>query len=109
MSGQLPCTQGDGEIQGANKPFLFLLASLPQVQIEMYETSLDLMCRDHVAFRLTGAYAFIIFFHATLYNKFYPNAIDGQRDACRNYWWANIAYVNNVLHNGPAGGEVCEV
>ena len=108
MSGQLPCSQGNGEIQGANKLFLFLLASLPQVKIEMYETKLGLMCCDHVVHRLTGAYAFIIFFHATLYNKFFPNAINGERGACRNYWWANIAYVNNFLHNGPAGGEVCD-
>ena len=56
--------------------------------------------------RLTGAYAFILFFHATLYDKFFPNRSDGQRDACRNGWWANMLYVNNFWHVGPGAVEV---
>ena len=55
--------------------------------------------------RLTGVYAFMIFFNATLLDKFFPNSYHGESSVCRKYWWSNIAYVNNFWHVGPDNSD----
>ena len=54
----------------------------------------------HRYIRLTGVYAVIIFFHATLL-KFFATGpvsiwISYAHDICQESWWYNLLYINNV-------------
>jgi len=51
----------------------------------------------HRYLRISGVYAMVIGFFATLYkymgfglNTFYYNTVE----ACRKYWWRNLLYIN---------------
>ena len=56
--------------------------------------------------RLTGTYAFLVAFHATLYKYmcFGPGcrSIQSAADGCEKDWWKNMLYVNNF---GNGNGE----
>ncbi|XP_048511443.1 nose resistant to fluoxetine protein 6-like isoform X2 [Athalia rosae] len=53
--------------------------------------------------RLTPAYAMVIGFYATIYYKFgtgpkWTEVIGTNRDYCRDNWWTNLLYVNNLVN-----------
>ena len=55
----------------------------------------------HRYIRLTGVYAVIIFFHATLLKFFATGPVSawvtGQSEECQNDWWKNLLYINNLV------------
>ena len=54
----------------------------------------------HRYFRLTGVYAVVIFFTASLYRFFATGPqsvmVDTEVSACRKNWWSNLLYINNL-------------
>merc|ERR1712117_950726 len=54
----------------------------------------------HRYIRLTGVYAIILFFHATLLKYFATGpgsfGISMASEACQDSWWKNLLYLNNV-------------
>ncbi|KAI4487011.1 hypothetical protein M0802_012111 [Mischocyttarus mexicanus] len=53
--------------------------------------------------RLTPAYAMMIGFYATIYNKFgsgphWDTWVGSNRNYCRENWWTNLLYVNNYVN-----------
>ena len=55
----------------------------------------------HRYVRLTGVYAIVIGFHATILKYFNDGAashhVQENMEACQDMWWKNILYVNNLL------------
>ena len=55
----------------------------------------------HRYIRLTGVYAVILFFHASLIKLFatgpQSNWVMMHHDVCQDNWWKNLLYINNLV------------
>lgn len=61
----------------------------------------------YVPFRITPVYFYVILIDMTVFydigsGPFWNTFAAGLKESCRNYWWANVLYINDYYNGGGA-------